>query len=122
MEHLVHENFYTSVSVFCGKVRFISKQPEKSGQGVQNYKLVERRTQLHVQLLGLSRESHQFLLIAKHLLFPLQVETNKVDLKMPMISLLSKHTYFRKEDAWRQLEGICLIMKINIYTEIQLLL
>lgn len=52
--------------------------------------------------------------------FPVQVETKKGDLKMPVMSLLSKHIYFRKEDNWRQLEGICFIIKINIYIEIQL--
>ena len=35
--------------------------------------------------------------------FALQIETKKVDLKMPIISLLSKHTYFRMEDTWSQL-------------------
>ena len=35
--------------------------------------------------------------------FPLQIETKKVDLKMPIISLLSKHTYFRMEDTCSQL-------------------
>lgn len=35
--------------------------------------------------------------------FPLQAETKMVDLKMPIISLLSKHTYFRMEDTWNQL-------------------
>lgn len=121
MKHVLHENFYTSVSVFCGKASFTSKQPDQSNQGVQNYKPVERRTVLHVQLAGsqsgISPSPPDRQAPAQ---FPLQAEPKKVGLKMPMVSLLSKHTYFKKENTWRQLEGICLIIKINIYTEIQL--
>ena len=95
MENLLHENSYTSISVFCGKASFISKQPEKSSQGVHNRKLVGGNTQLHIHWQGLSRESRPI-----PAQFPLQVETEKVDSKMP---LMSKHTYFRKEDTWSQL-------------------
>lgn len=120
MEHLLHENVYTSVSVFCGKASFISKQPDQSSQGVQNYQLVERRTQLHVPLAG-SRSGVSPVPPDRHA--PAQVSLQaepKAGLKKPMTSLLSKHTYFKKENTWRQLEGLCLIIKINIYMGIQL--
>lgn len=121
MEHLLHENVCTSVSVFCGKASFISKQPDQSGQGVQNYQLVERRTQLHVPLAG-SRSGVSPVPPDRQApaQFPLQAEPKKVGLKKPMTSSLSKHTYFKKENTWRQLEGLCLIIKINIYMETQL--
>lgn len=116
MEHLLHENVYTSVSVFCGKASFISKQPDQSGQGVQNYQLVERRTQLHVRLAGSQSGVSP---VPPDRQAPAQVPL-QAEPKKPMTSLLSKHTYFKKENTWRQLEGLCLIIKINIYMEIQL--
>lgn len=102
MEHLPYETLYTSIWEFCGKASFISKQPEKNNQ-VHNYKLVGGTTQLHIHSagpqLGVSPISVDCPSPAQ---FPLYVETEKVELKMPMISLLPKYAYFRKEDIWSQ--------------------
>lgn len=102
MEHLLYENLYTSMGVFHGKASFISKQPEKNGQ-VHNYKLVGGSTQLHIHSAGPQLGVLPIPVdCPTSIQFPLQVETEKVELKMPMISLLSKHPN-RKEDIWSQL-------------------
>lgn len=102
MEHL-YENLYTSIWVLHGKASFISKQPEKDDQ-VHDYKLVEGSTQLHAHLagpqLGVSPIPVNCLSPAQ---FPLQVETEKVELKMmPMISFYPNMP-IRKEDIWSPL-------------------
>lgn len=103
MEHLLHENLYTSIGIFHGKASFISKQPEKNGQ-VHNYKLVGGSTQLHIHSAGPQLGVLPIPVdCPASTQFSLRVETKKGELKMPMIPLLSKHAYFRKEDIWSQL-------------------
>lgn len=118
----MHEKFCISIFVFCGKASFTSKQSEKSSQGVHNYKLAEGRTQLHVCLAGTQEgvtpipANHQTLAQ-----FPVQVETIEVDLKIPVICLCYPNTSIsgKRTTGGNLLEGICLIIKINIYIEIQ---
>ena len=86
-----------------GKASFISKQPEKDDQ-VHDYKLVEGSTQLHAHVagpqLGVSPIPVNCLSPAQ---FPLQVETEKVELKMMPIISFYPNMPIRKEDIWSPL-------------------
>lgn len=94
----------------------------KRAVGVHNYKVAEGRTQLHACLAGTQEgvapipANHQTLAQ-----FPVQVETIEVDLKIPVICLCYPNTSIsgKRTTGGNLLEGICLIIKINIYIEVQ---
>lgn len=115
-EHLLYENVYTSLSVFCGKASFISKQPENSSQREDVYKLLGRSTQscpfVKVRVRSLTNSCWSPNTQLK--LFSLKQKCSLEDVHcvcypnmFSFLERLSEPVYWE----------ICLIIKINIYTE-----
>lgn len=107
--------------MFCGKASFTSKQSEKNSRGPQ---LQSGRRENTVTCLS-GRDSGGSRTNSCQSPNTCSISCSGWNDKGRLedtsdMSLLSKHIYFRKEDNWGNLvEGICLIIKINIYIEIQ---